>query len=164
MKNFKVAKIRRTSTAVPTSSYCVKDTGSKIKDWLSRKAFDQLRKWGYLQYYFENVVVETFDYNEYKRKLLTEKVLSAIQTYRYDYRKLDSKDYAVIMGESTFFEYVRENKDNSPFFADTTSFMTDDIYYNDPYRGKRIMNFQVHVVPAMEGFAIVPKAIIEKRV
>jgi hypothetical protein len=164
MKNFKIASIRRNSFSVQKPSYSINSTGSKFKDWLSSKLFDRLFKWKYLCEYFEDQVVETFDYTESKRKLITEKILEAIQNYKADYRDVTPDNYAVIMGESTFFEYLKEDRGNSPFFGSPAAFMSNDIYYNDPYRGRQVVGFPIHVIPGLQGFALVPKAIIEKKV
>lgn len=164
MKNFRVASIRRNSFKIQTNAFFVKETGSKFKDWLSSKVFAYLRKNGYLREYFEDQVIETFDYTESKRKLLTEKILEAIQNQRVNYQDITPDNYAVIMGESTFFEFLKEDRNNSPFFGRPETFMSNDIYYNDPYYGRRAVGFPIHVIPGLQGFALVPKAIIEKRV
>lgn len=65
------------------------------------------------------------------------------------------------MGEETFFGTMQERKAQSPFFSDHTSFMSNDIYYNDPYNGRRALQFSCHIVPGMQGFAFIPKVFIE---
>ena len=165
MKDFKVASIRRIPTRIPTDSYSKKPLKSKFKNWLCEKAFHYMQKWGFLNTYFDETPIETFSYDEVKRKLITEKILDAIRLYGRDYNEnINPENYIVIMGETTFFEVTKEDRNDSPFFGSTATFMSNDIYYSDPYRGKRVMNFQVHVVPAMQGFALVPRVLIEKKV
>ncbi len=164
MINFKVASIRRTNAKIPTDSFFIKETDSKLKNWISKKAFDILFKWKYLTPYFQDQVIETFHYNESKSKLITEKIINALRNYEYNYsNRITPETHVVIAGESTFFDIMNEKRD-SPFFNSTQMFMSNDIYYNDPYNGRRVMNFAVHVVPGMEGFAFVPKVAIERKV
>jgi hypothetical protein len=164
MINFKIASIRKNTIKVPTSSFFIKETDSKLKNWFSKKAFNILLKWKYLNPYFDDQIIETFHYDESKSETITKKIANALVNYEYNYsNRITPETYVIVAGESTFFELLNEKR-NSPFFNDTYTFMSNDIYYNDPYHGRRAMNFAVHVVPGMEGFAFVPKVAIERKV
>lgn len=139
-----------------------KNVGSKIKDWIFNTAWKRFEKWGHVTQYFDETTIETFDFTESKQKTIFNKILEEIEKRRYDYRENPTPEtHVIVMGEDTFFETVNEKRNQSPFFSDNMTFMSNDIYYNDPYNGRRVMNFSCHVVPGMQGFAFIPKVFIE---
>ena len=164
---FRYAKINRIS-----KKRLVKDSyekTQKYKGWeLTRKlfdwAFDQMVKRGYLQPFWDDVVTETYDYTPSKCKLLSDKIMEVILNYEHDFNVTMVPDkYVIVMGEDTYFQFVHDSEINTPFFYSPMSFNTD-LSYNDPYRGRVFNAWSVHVVPGIEGFAVLPKAIIEKKV
>jgi hypothetical protein len=129
-------------------------------DWV----FNQMVKRGYLQPYYDDVVTEMYDYTPAKCKLLSDKIMKAIHNYEYDFNTtITPDDYVVVMGEDTYFQTVHESDINTPYFYSPMMFKTD-LAYNDPYRGRVFNAWSVHVVPGFDGFVILPKAIVEKRV
>lgn len=139
-------------------------TGHKSKDWIFQKAWSFFEKWGNIRQYFDEVTIETFDFTDSKKQKITEKIIEEIRTrHKYHDEAITPETHVAVMGESTFFEIMKENRDASPFFADNYSFMSNDMYYTDPYRGKRTMNFSCHVIKGMEGFVLIPKVFIEVR-
>lgn len=164
---FRFAKIRRISNRLLIKNAYEKS--QKYRGWkLTRKlfdwAFEQMVKRGYLQPFWDNVVTETYDYTPSKRKLLSDKVMEVIHSYERDFDVTVSPDnYVVVMGEDTYFNIVHESNVNAPFFYSPVAFQTD-LAYNDPYRGRVFNAWSVHVVPGIDGFAVLPKAIVEKTV
>lgn len=129
-------------------------------DWI----YEQMLKRGFLQPHYDDVAVDTYDYTPSKEKLLSHRVMEAIHNYEYDFNTTVSPDkYVVVMGEDTYFETVKESDINTPFFYQPMEFSTDIVYY-DPYDGRRSGAFSVHVIPGFDGFLILPKAIVEKKV
>lgn len=164
---FRYANLKRTSKKTLIKNAYEKTR--KYKGWkltlnLFDWVFDQMIKRGYLQPFWDDVVTETYDYTPSKRKLLSEVVMEAIHNYERDFVvTVNPNDYIIVMGEDTYFSIVREQGVNSPFFYKPVTFQTD-LAYNDPYRGRVFNAWSVHVVPGIDGFAILPKAIIEKTV
>lgn len=131
---------------------------SKIASWM----FKQLLKRGYLKQHFHEMEYEVFDYTFKEREQLTDKILDVIkQQERAGYGYPDPADYVIVMGERTFFETVKHSKIDGPFFINPTAFSANPIHRSDPYYGRQAFHWKVHVVPSMEGFAFIPKAIVE---
>jgi len=162
---FYSAKLKRTSFKKETPYVVTRKVNNKYKDWIFEHIFKLFQKWGHIKPYMEDVVIEKFDFAPSKKKLITDKIIEEMnKRENYFYDRLNPSNHIVIMGEHTFFEIVQERRDNnSPFFGDNTTFMSNDIYYNDAYSGRRVMNFQCHIVRGMQGFAFVPRVIVEVR-
>jgi hypothetical protein len=130
----------------------------KIAGWL----FKQLFKRGYLKQHFHEMEYEVFDYTFKEKEQLTDKILDVIkQQERAGYGYPDPAKYVIVMGERTFFETVKHSKIDGPFFINPMSFSANPLYHSDPYNGRQAFHWKVHVVPSMEGFAFIPKAIVE---
>jgi hypothetical protein len=158
------ARIKASYKRVETPYVVTKKTDNKYKDWICKTAWRYLEKWGYIQQHFDDVKIEVFDFTESKRKQITERIIEEIRTRaKYHDENVMPDTHVIVMGENTFFEIMNEKRDASPFLADNYTFMTNDMYYNDPYRGKRVLHFSCHVIKGMEGFAIIPKVFVEVR-
>jgi len=162
---FQSASIRET-TAPTETPYVVKThTGNKVRDWIFDKLWAIFNKWGHVSPFIDRVKIQTFDFTESKKQKVTDRIMEEINKRQHFFNEnVKSSDYVIIMGENTFFEVMGEKSMNSPFFAEDISLMSNEIYYNDPYNGRRVFNFPCHVVRGMQGFAIVPKVTIENRV
>lgn len=159
-------KVNRIQTRqLVKDAYEIRKMNHGLKGWISERIFNLLIKWGYLQPHFDEVATEVWDFTPSKRKLLTDKILEAVQDLQYrgiDVNALDK--YAIVMGESTFFTALKESDYHmGPFFVNPVAFRTESIYHQDPYYGRRAFGWDVHIVPGLEGFAFIPKVIIEKR-
>ena len=164
MTKFMSARIKASYRMVETPYVVKNKSGHKIKDWVFDKFWSVFEKWGYVKQHFDRVEIETFDFTESKKKLITERILEEMQKRtRYYDENLTPDKYVIIMGEDTFFDVMNEKRDDSPFFGETISFMSNDLYYNDPYYGRRTLNFSCHIVKGMQGFAFVPKVFIETK-
>lgn len=159
-------KVKRLTT--PTfikDAYDVKQTNSKVKNFFSKFLFNLLTKWGYLRQHYDDVTTEVWDFTPSKQEKLADKVMEALREMdRYGYSYPEPKDYAIIMGEHTFFEVIKDSDySTGPFFVKPVAFSVGTVYYQDPYYGRMAFNWNVHVVPGLEGFAFIPKAIIERK-
>ena len=153
----------KTSVFKKETPYVVKkQTGRKAKDWIFNKFWNIFEKWGHVKQHFENVKIETFDFTESKKKNINTRILEEIRKREEYHGEIVMPDtHVIVIGEETFFDIMNAKRDASPFFADNFTFMTNDIYYNDSYRGRRVLHYSCHVVKGMEGFAIIPKVFIE---
>lgn len=68
-----------------------------------------------------------------------------------------NKKGVFIIGEKTFQELV-----DAPIFRETMVFHTGPFGRHDPYMGRQMYNVPIHIVPYMEGVALVPKVVIEQ--
>lgn len=163
MTKFMSAKIKTNTFSIKTPYVVKENTGHTFKDWVFNKMWPLFFKWGNVKQHIEHTKIEIFDFTESKKKLVSERILEEMQKRQryYDEHMMPDK-YVIIMGEDTFFDIVDEKRDNSPFLGDTMSFMSNDLYYNDPYYGRRTHNFSCHIVKGMQGFAFVPKVLIER--
>lgn len=168
MKIIRHAKIRRSSFVrlipdayVKAKKYPGWEITAHLFEWL----FEQMKKRGFIQPHIENVEIESYNYGyDRQRKLLTKQVLDLILEYERNYSHTPTPDtHVVVMGEDTYFTAMKEDSVSTPFFDRVVEFNIDPIYNYDPYYGKRVMNWKVHVVPGMDGFMILPKVIIETR-
>lgn len=147
------------------NAYEIGKTNHSLKDWISERIFNLLIKWGYLRQHFDDVETDVWDFTPSKKKLLTDKVLEAVRDLEWSGVRVDDVDkYVIVMGESTFFETLKDSHYSSgPFFVNPVAFRTEQLYHQDPYYGRRAFSWDVHIVPGLEGFAFIPKVIIEKR-
>jgi len=138
--------------------------GNKIIKRLFDWTFDQMAKRGFLQTYFEDIKIDTYDHAPSKRKLISDKVLEAIHEHENHFGHVSPKTHVIMMGEDDFFQSVNEQKMNSPFFGREPMQLQTDIRYNTSGYSASSMGFPIYVVPSINGLAIVPKNIIEKHV
>lgn len=164
MKNIRFHSARIVPSVVRKETpYVVKaNTGSKVRDWVFNLLWPRFEKWGNIKQHFDETTIETFDFTESKQKTTTNRILEELEKRRHDYRENPTPEtHVIVMGEDTFFDTMQERRNKSPFFSDHMSFMSNDIYYNDPYGGRRALQFSCHIIPGMQGFAFIPKVFIE---
>lgn len=164
VRNVKYASLKRTTKLIQIETAFEKS--SKFSGWkLTKKFFDwcfeKMKTSGFLQPYVEQLEIQTYEHTESKRKLLSDKVMDMILVHERDFGRVKPDTHVIIMGEDDFFHTVHENRMNAPFFGDQTVTMPTDLKYRDNYG--TVMGYSVHVVPGLMGFAILPKAIIEKK-
>jgi hypothetical protein len=162
--NVKYASLKRTTKLVPIETAFEKSP--KFSGWkLTKRFFDwcfeKMKTRGFLQPYDEKLEIQTYVHTESKRKLLSDKIMDMILTYERDFDRVNPEKHVIIMGEDDFFTAVQEKNVSSPFFGYETVKMPSDLEYRNNYGS--VMSISVHVVPGLMGFAILPKAIIEKR-
>jgi len=164
MTRFYSSRIKTTIFKKETPYVVKNQTGHKFKDWIFNKMWNVFCKWGNVKQHIDEVEIETFDFTDSKRKVITERIIEEMRRREaYHGERVTPDTHVVVMGEKTFFEMMDEKRNNSPFFSDNFTFMTNDMYYNDPYNGRRVLQFSCHVVKGMVGFAIIPKVYIEVR-
>lgn len=132
---------------------------SKVFEW----AFAQMVKRGFLQPYFDEIKMETYDHTPEKSKLVSDRVLEAIYAHERDFGRVSPETHVILMGEDDFFQSVNEKRMNSPFFGNDYVQMRTDIRFDHPYSGS-VFGISIYVVPSIMGLAIVPKAIIEEKI
>lgn len=121
--------------------------------YLARAAWWLLNKLKALEPYFETV--RTWTYVPHEQAPLHEAMLKAVD---YDLRYVADDKAVFIIGGATFSELV-----GAPAFQEQMRFSTGPFGMNDPYRGRRMFDIPIHVVPNMTGMAIVPRVIIESK-
>lgn len=121
--------------------------------WLARMAWKLLKKLNALTPYMESV--RRWEYVPHKQGALHEAMLKAVD---YDLRYVYDGKAAFIIGGATFSELV-----NAPAFRDQMTFMTGPFGMDDGYRGRRMFDIPIHVVPNMVGMAVVPRVLIETK-
>lgn len=159
-------KVRRVQTRqLVKNAYEIRKTKHRLKDWISERIFNLLIKWKYIQPHFEDVETEMWDFTPSKKKLLTDKVFEAVRNMERNGVDINDVDrYAIVMGESTFFDALKDSHfRDGPFFVNPVAFSTDLIYHQDPYYGRRAFSWDVHIVPGLEGFAFIPKVVFERK-
>lgn len=157
------AKLNRTSIRVPLPSY-VKTT--KFKGWkLTQKIFEwfyaRMLSKKFLVGHFEDVVIDRYDYSATHKDKLTAKIVDVIRNHQQYFGNCNPDTHVILVGEDTFFEYVNEQRIDTPFFYQPATFELNTMFEEDPYYGRRVFNWPVHVVPGFSGFLIAPKAITE---
>lgn len=166
MRTIRYAKLYRAKSPrfVPNAYAKAKNfKGYSITKKVFNYLHDLLISRKFIEQYFENVEIDTFDFTPSKKTRLTEKVLEIISSHEYNYGSRISPDtHVIVMGEGNFFDIVKDAQ-TSPFFNSPIDFDIDPIYNYDPYYGKRAFGWKVHVVPGLDGFVILPKVIIETR-
>ena len=158
------ARLKASHHMVKTPYVIKKETGHKIKDWIFNKAWDIFNKWGNIEPHFDVVDTETFDFTESKKTLISDRILEEIhKRQKYHNDRVHPSTHVIVMGENTFFEIINDKNQNSPFFGKDITIMSNDFYYYDPYHGRRSFGFSCHVIKGMQGFAIIPKVMIETK-
>ena len=123
--------------------------------WLLRQVWAFLNWVGVLEPYVARVT--TWTYEPRAQKPLMYALMEAIQdTYLLD--SLESGDGVIVMGPREWAELCK-----SPQFRDHTTFYAGPLERADPYRGRRVFDVPIHVVPNLSGFAVIPKVIIERQ-
>jgi len=138
--------------------------GHKLINRLFSWVFGQMLKHGFLQTYFEDTQIDTYNHTPSNRKLVSDRVLEAIYAHEENFGRVSPKTHVIMMGEDDFFQSVNEQKMNSPFFGIEPMQLQTDIRYNTSGYSASSIGFPIYVVPSINGLAIVPKNIIEKHV
>jgi hypothetical protein len=160
--------------SLKTTKFIAKDSYSyeKAKTYNGHKllakafgwVFDQMVKRGFLQPYFDEIKMETYDHTPTKSKLVSDRVLEAIHAHERDFGRVSPETHVILMGEDDFFQSVNEKRMDSPFFGKEYVQMQTDLRFNaSPYKQSAV-GMPIYVVPSIMGLAIVPKATIEKHV
>lgn len=120
---------------------------------VARSAWWLLKTMKALTPYFESV--RKWTYVPHEQKALHEAMLAAVD---YDLSFVADGKAVFIIGGATFSELV-----NAPAFRDQMRFMTGPFGMDDGYRGRRMFDIPIHVVPNMVGMAVVPRMLIEAK-
>jgi hypothetical protein len=120
---------------------------------LARCAWWLLGKLKALDPYYESV--RSWTYVPHEQAALHEAMLKAVD---YDLRYIYEGKAVFIVGGATFSELV-----GAPAFRDQMRFVTGPFSLDDGYRGRRMFDIPIHVVPNMTGFAVVPRVVIETK-
>lgn len=159
---FQSARLIQKTVRTETPYVVKKNIGSKFKDWFFNAAWKYFEKWGHVTQHFDEPTIELFDFTESKQKKIFDKIMEELRKRQSAYREtITPETHIVVMGEDTFFEAADEKSRTSPFFNNHMSFMSNEMYYTDPYNGRRVFQFSCHVVPGMQGFAFIPKVFVE---
>lgn len=155
----KTTKILRIDNAYEKSS---KFSGWKLTNRFFDWCLEKMKASGFLEPYDEKLELQTYEHTESKRKLLSDKIMEMIMAHERDFGRVKPDTHVIVMGEDDFFMIVNENRMSAPFFGKETVTMQTNLKYRDSYGS--VMGYSVHVVPGLIGFAVLPKAIIEKRI
>jgi hypothetical protein len=120
---------------------------------VARAAWWLLQKLNALTPYLETV--RRWDYVPQEQGALHEAMLKAVD---YDLRYIEDGKAVFIIGGATFSELV-----SAPAFREQVVFATGPFRMDDPYRGRRMFDIPIHVVPGMVGMAVVPRVFIEAK-
>ena len=124
---------------------------SAWKGWLAKQLWKVLMKLGALEQYW--TFTETYSYTHKHQEKVTKAILKHLDYLLYEGEKIE--DYSIIVGGSTFYELTDLMMRNGlmSFPLGPVRFDNDD---------GEIRGIPIHVVPHMEGIAIVQKVLIEK--
>lgn len=164
-RTIRYASLKKTTKLIPIETAFEKSSkfsGRKLTKRFFDWCFEKMKTSGFLQPHFEELEIQTYDHTESKRKLLSDKIMEMITMHERDFGRVKPDTHVIIMGEDDFFAAVHENRMNTPFFGRETVTLQSDLKYRDSYG--TVMGYPVHIVPGLIGFAILPKAIIEKRI
>lgn len=131
---------------------------SAWKGWLAKQLWKVLMKLGALEQYW--TFTETYSYTHKHQEKVTKAILKHIDYLLYEGEKIEN--YSIIVGGATFYELtdlmVRSGVHTFPLGNFRHS--KDDGYarYTSEFR-----NVPIHVVAHLEGIAIVPKVLVEKK-
>lgn len=82
--------------------------GWKVTYVLFSWMYEQMQKRGFLQPYYDDVVVDTYDYTPSKEKLLSHRVMEAIHRYERDFHTaVDPDKYVVVMAKIPTFKPLK---------------------------------------------------------
>lgn len=120
--------------------------------WLADVCWRLLHKLNALEMHSEKVT--TWSYTEADQKKLT----AMIMTMRDELHRFfeDPDEWVVVVGAHDFQETMR-----SPTILDHVVFSAGPIHSDNPYL--RFMGIDVHVVPWLQGMAVLPRVVIEAR-
>jgi hypothetical protein len=121
--------------------------------WYIRLAFWMLTKQQVISTHWE--AIETWTYVPAKQNDLHTVIMNCI---RQDIDYVNEGKAVFLIGGKDFSELA-----GSPVFREVTTFSTGPFHRNDPYRGRQIYGFPIHVVPHMTGVALVPRVLIEQK-
>lgn len=122
--------------------------------WLARLLWRLLKKIDAVSQFYETYDVWT--YTPEHSKLLTKEIHKHINgVLRYYMESPD--DFVLVCGNSDFKELL-----NSPDFTNTIMVDTGPYAYRHSGQGFKVMGIPIHVVPWIEGYALLPKRLIDK--
>ena len=135
-----IAYKSKLSAPTPTNSYMIKTNKlPKIKRFISNLFVNFLHRWGALDLYFHEEKIGYFKDTPIKKKTVTEAILSYLNSIEKEYYLKDHSDYCFLMGEKLFKELTKEQFEYGYFKSmGSMVYKSNDVYYNDPYRGKEI--------------------------
>lgn len=120
-------------------------------EWFAKLLWKILNKLGAMQPHLGEIA--TYHFHAFHEKKLADYIIETQQ----DLHKVceDPEKYCLIMGRENFCDLMEENKPFKQFHL-----LGDHQAHPIGYNG-RYMGLPVHVVNTMEGFAIIPKVIVE---
>lgn len=125
--------------------------------WLARALWWGLKKLKALQPYMTEVII--YEYGPVEREKVSQALLAQMDYMAHsimNYRNLES-DFCIIMGGETFFELTEI------MMLENITLPLNHFYHQDE-RGYRaeFKGMKVHVVPHVQGMAIIPKVLVER--
>jgi hypothetical protein len=121
-------------------------------DWFSRLLWRLLNKINAVEPHYGEIA--TFHFTKFHEDKLANYIIQATQENPDLYER--PKDYCLIMGRKDFSELIDKEQEMARF-SDLGTHRAYPIGYSGSY-----MSLPIHVVNTMEGFAVVPKMIIER--
>jgi hypothetical protein len=159
--------VRHEAVSTPMKdTFTIKPNSSKrIVKWLQQIAVNFLTNTGAAQQYFKWDVPETIEtlvITHQDREAITKRIIDEMN--RMDIERIGPDTHVIVMGFNEFDEIMKKPRSSQwqtpmyfkPFNVDSTT-----IQSNDPYHGRRMWNWPIHVTPYVSGIAIFPKAIVE---
>lgn len=128
---------------------------SEKAGWFARFLHARLKKWGLLEPYMITVTRWTFYPEAREAKPLMDRILDAVD--QYDMLRVMDGEAVIIMGTKDFRELA-----GCPEIRNYMCFDVGPVGVNDSYRGRRVAGIPIHVIPNVEGFAVVPKVLVER--
>jgi len=128
---------------------------SEKAGWFARFLHRRLEKWGLLEPYMITEQQWTFYPEAREAKSLMDRILDAVD--QYDILRIMDDEALIIMGTKDFRELA-----GCPEIRNYMRFDVGPVGVNDPYRGRRIAGIPIHVIPNVEGFAVIPKVLVER--
>lgn len=143
------ASIREVVESVETP-YMLLDANAGV---VARAAWWALKRLKALKPYFQ--IVSKWTYVPHEQAALHEAMLKAVD---YDLRFVADGKAVFIIGGKTFSDLV-----SAPAFRDQMVFATGPFGMDDGYRGRRMFDIPIHIIPNMIGMAVVPRVLIETK-
>lgn len=136
---------------------------TKMGRWLLQKVMKYLKVKRYLDPYIDRVEYHTFHYTAQNSEDLAIEINVRQRNLFHSGIKVSADTHIVVMGQDEFMSVLKK-KDANFFSVDSQVYHAGPFFQTDPYHGRRIMNWQVHVVPYLKGFAFIPKVAVEVKV
>lgn len=155
MMRIKFATLIRTARTFQPAGYAVLDNrpGPPLRRWLIRKMWQWLHNCGALRPYEHTI--DTYEFGEPE----AETIWRAVQEQMLELLDAgeEPSDYALVCGAATFRELTDAVADSLRTFN-----MPPFRYGLRGYRGE-VRGVPLHVVPRMEGIALIPRVVIEMK-